>query len=162
MAFFAKLLFTKMDLLTFPTAANYVKMIAFAASVDAARKNKLPVQTSELIEWANEWLGPDFIALEKKHSIILFDQKHGRQWVDQPVQTFYETLLKHSYLSVILRKLKRNEVKTIEKMARAFGREIEEFLKMRSAGEKLPLGADNSPRFDSATILWNLWLGTID
>ncbi len=162
MAFFAKLLFTKMDLLTFPVAANYVKMIAFAASIDAARKNKIPVTTSELIEWANDWLGPDFIAVEKKHSVILFDQKHGRQWVDQPVQTFYETLLKHSYLSVVLRKLKRNEVKTIEIMARAFSREIESFLKQHPEGTALVTETAVAPRFDSATILWNLWLETVE
>jgi len=158
MVFFAKLLFNKMDALTFPVAANYVKIIAFGAALDAARKDKLPVDTSELIEWVNEWLGPDFIAVEKTKSVVLYDQKHGRQWIDQPVQTFYETLMKHSYLSLILRKLKRNEVKTVERMAKAFSREIEGFLNAHAVAGQVTSESEESVRFDSATFLWNLWL----
>jgi hypothetical protein len=158
MAFYAKLLFSKMDALTFPVAANYAKVIAFAAALDAARKDKLPINTNALIQWANDWLGPDFTAMGKKQSVILFDQKHGRQWIDQPVQTFYETLMKHSYLSVILRKLKRDEMKTVEKMAKAFSREIEGYLSEYSNAGEVTSESKDSVRFDSAAILWKLWL----
>jgi hypothetical protein len=158
MAFFVKLLFNKMDTLTFPTAANYVKMIAFAAALDAARKKKIPMKISEFVLWSNEWLGPDFIAVEKKRSVILFDQKHSRQWLDRPVQNFYTTLLKQSYLSIILRKLKRDELATIERMAKGFSREIELYLKANSDGVKLISEDSEVPRFDSAGILWDLWL----
>ena len=158
MAFLAKLLFGKMDALTFPDAANYVKMIAFAASLDAARKGKLPVQISELVQWSNEWLGPDFSVVEKSKSIVLYDKKHNRQWLDQPVQTFYEILLKNSYLSVILRRLKRKQVELIEKMARSFSREIEKYLKMLSDSTRGMSESGEQPHFDSTTILWNLWV----
>ena len=158
MAFFAKLLFRKMDALTFQVAANYVKMIAFGAALDASRKKKLPVESGELVQWSNEWLGPDFIVIQKKKTVTLFDQKHNRQWLDQPVQTFYDTLLRNSYLSIVLRKLKRGEVATIEKMAKAFSREIEAYLIDNPDGEKLASADSDLPRFDSTSILWNLWL----
>ena len=161
MAFFVKLLFGKTDALTFPVAANYAKMIAFAASLDAARKGKLPMQTSELIQWANEWLGPDFIVVEKSKSVVLYDQKHNRQWLDQPVQTFYEILLRDSYLSVILRKLKRKEVAIIEQMARSFSREIEKYLKTLPDSAQGISEFDDQPHFDSTTVLWNFWIEAV-
>jgi len=157
MAFFAKLLFNKLDELTFPAAANYVKMISFAAALDAARKKKIPISISELIEWSNDWLGPDFVVREKKKSVILYDQKHNRQWLDRPVQNFYTTLLKQSYLSMILRKMKRAEVAKIESMAKAYSREIEHFVNEHQGANGFD---DGGQRLDSASILWNLWLGT--
>lgn len=157
MTYLVKLLFTKMDALTFPAAANYVKVISFAASLDAARKSKLPVQISELIQWTNEWLGPDFIAVERPKSVALYDQKHQRQWLDQPVQTFYEILLKNSYLSVILRKMKKKEVAIIEKMARSFSKEIENYLNFQPPAE-LSSAGDGREYFDTTAILWNLWI----
>ncbi|MCD4671062.1 MAG: hypothetical protein K8R77_00230 [Anaerolineaceae bacterium] len=158
MAFFTKLLFNKTDPLSFPVAATYVKIIAFGAALDASRRNKLSIPSSELIQWANEWLGPDFSVVEKSKSVVLYDQKHQRQWLDQPIQTFYEMLMKQSYLSILLRKLKKNELATVEGMAKAFSREIESYLIEHPDLEKLVSETEDVIRFDSVGTLWTLWL----
>lgn len=153
MAYFLKMLFKNHGPINFPIAASYAKLIAFGASIDAARKKKIQIGLGELIYWSNDWLGPDFEAKEEKRSVVLYDLRNEQQWINQPVQTFYDALMKQSYLSVYLRKLKKNELAIVEKMAKGFSREIEAFINEQGIND-----GGKSSDFDSAGILWNLWL----
>lgn len=160
MAFFVKLLFQKRKALSFPEAAVYAKIIALGATLEASRRGKLSTPVNIILPWANEWLAPDFNLLEKKKTIVLYDLKRHLQWLDQPVQMFYDTLLNQSYLRLILQKMKRNDLKALQFMAKGFAREIENYLDNHAGN--LTDSQEDQAYFDSNNILWKLWLQAID